>query len=558
METTLMTAQLAKMNSVSPFLPEEMTSRLKTMETFFREEKPVISILATNKKLLADFEKSLSAELEGKWKTNAYITEPTVEEYSDDYLHGVINEVMASDFILILTTALRIAPTGVYTIMNGIRPFHKRTFIFLCDLQQVPKREEVITRKISEAGHTFELEHVHVYACGPKTEKAAQILPIDEQLIQVQEIIADMVKRAKSEQQDYYLTYLHNRVLDYVIILHQEYLKSRLDISCEKRLLVQTFNSLHLEFRNFRTDINEIQKTLMEELGSITWNTVKSKIVEDEGELPLTEHLFASIQTALVSLYNATITKLKNEKSLSLKEQLGTLAKDMQKTLNRNYEALAKIQKVDSATLKQLKQTIKDYSFLKPLYTKVDNLETNLYGDILNQYQDLIVKETTTFKIKLLHTFRGEKRVPVLDAGEQKETLQQTQQEQGENQDQKDNQEQGNNHEQKDNQIQGDNQEQNATNELENRNKSKDASIWIQKFSVIKHELFEHEMGSAINSISRSLLDIVEEKVNASKASIQSSLEDSLEQYQIKIIDLYNELADKHEKKFAAIQQFIK
>jgi hypothetical protein len=272
----------------------------------------------------------------------------------------------------------------------------------------------------------------------------------------------------------------------------------------------------------------------------------------------LTEHLFASMQTALVSLYNATITKLKNEKSLSLKEQLGTLAQGMQKTLNRNYEALAKIKNVDSAILKQLKQTIKDDSFLNPLYTKVDNLETNLYGDILNQYQDLIVKETTTFKIKLLHSLRREKQVPVMDAGEQKETLQQTQQEQGENQDQKDNQEQGNNQEQKDNQHQGDNQEQNTTNELENRNKSKDASIWIQKFSVIKHELFEHEMESAINSISRALLEIVEEKVNASKASIQSSLEDSLEQYQSKIFELYKELADKHEKKFAVIQQFIK
>jgi hypothetical protein len=106
METTLMTAQLAKMNSVSPFLPEEIASRLKTMEIFFREEKPVISILATNKKLLTDFEKSLPAELEGKWKTNAFITEPTVEEYSDDYLKKVIKEVMASDFIFILTTAL--------------------------------------------------------------------------------------------------------------------------------------------------------------------------------------------------------------------------------------------------------------------------------------------------------------------------------------------------------------------------------------------------------------------------------------------------------------------
>lgn len=547
-----MTAQLNKMNSVSSFLPKEMVARIKTMETFIWEEKPVISILATNKKLLAEFEKSLSPELEGQWKTKTYITEPTVEEYSDDYLNGVINEVMASDFVLILTTALRIAPTGVYTIMNGIRSFHKRTFIFLCDLQQVPKREEVIMRKISEAGHAFEVEHVHVYACGPKTEKVAQILPIANQLFQVQEIINDKVKRAKSEQQDFNVTYLHNKVLDSVMNLHQDYLQSRKDISSEKRLLIQTFNSLQLEFRNFRTDINDIQKTLMEELGSITWNTVKSKIVETEGELPLTEHLFASIQTALVSLYNATITKLKNEKSLSLKEQLRSLAQGMQKTLNRNVEAFAKIQNIDSATLKQLKQTIKDDSFLNPLYTKVDNLETNLYGDILNKYQDLIVKETSTFKIKLLHSLRGEKQVLATEAEDQKETLQQTQQEQGENQEQKDNQEQGNNQDQKGNLV------QNPSNELVSKSKSKDASIWIQKYSVIKHELFEHEMESAINSISRVLLEIVEEKVNASKAAIQSSLEDSLEQYQIKIIDLYNELADKHETKFAAIQRFIK
>ncbi|MEW9053056.1 MAG: hypothetical protein AB2392_17990 [Neobacillus sp.] len=558
METSLLTAQITKMNSVSPFLSEEMASRIKKMETFIKADKPVISILATNKKLLAEFEKSLSPELESQWITKAYITEPTVEDYSDDYLKGVIKEVMASDFVLILTTALRIAPTGVYTIINGIKSFHKRTFIFLCELQQVPKREEVITRKISEAGHAFEIEHVHVYACGPKTEKVALILPIADQLFQVQDIIADKVKRAKSEQQDYYMTFLHNKVLDSVMNIHKEYLQSRVDISNEKRLLIQTFNSLQLEFRNFRTDINEVQKTLMEELGSITWNTVKSKIVETEGELPLTEHLFASIQTALVSLYHATITKLKNEKSLSLKEQLGTLAQAMQKTLNRNYEALAKIQNIDSSTLNQLKKIIKDDSFLNPLYTKVDKLETNLYGDILNQYQDLIVKETSTFKINLLHSLRGEKQVPVIDAREQKETLQQTKQEQGKNQEQKNHQEQGSSQERNDNQDQKDNQVQNTSYDLEIKSKSKDPSVWSQKFSVIKHELFEHEMESAINSISRALLEIVEEKVNDTKASIQSSFEDSLDLYQIKIVDLYNELANKHEKKFAGIQQFIK
>jgi hypothetical protein len=533
-----METQLNKIQLVIPFLTERLTSQVKRMEEATREERPVISILATNKKLLAEFQDSLPPELAENWKINSYITEPTFEDYSEDYLKGITEDVMASDLIILLTTALRIAPTGVYTIINSIRSYRKRTFILLGELQQVPKKEEVIMRKISEAGQAFDIENVHVYACGPKSVKVSQILPISERIVHVNDIINEKLKRSKSEQTEKYVNHIYNQVFEHVMNIHKDYLQTRQSISSEKNLMMQNFKSLQLQFRNFRTDMNDLQQTFLEELGTITWNMVKGKIVEEEGEIPLNEHLFASVENALIDLYNAAITKIKDNNSL--KENLTLVAHDMQKSLYRDIEALSKIPNVDVGVLKQLKELIVDDQFLQPLYSRLDNLETSLYTRIFSQYRNIIVEKTSTFKIKLFHSLRGERNINERNEGNKDNEPKDTEQELEDKQNVK------------------------SSNDAENENKHNNnsskgnKSIWSQKYSLIKHELFEHEMESAISSISESLLELAQEKISSSKQSVIGSLEEGLESYQNQIIDLYNQLAKKHEEKFIAIKEFIK
>lgn len=539
-----METQITKIQLVTPFLTERLISQVKRAEEALQEERPVISILATNKKLLAEFNDSLPPELADNWIRYEYITEPTFEDYSEEYLQGIVNESLASDFIILLTTALRIAPTGIYTIINSIRSYHKRTFILLGELQQVPKKEEVIMRKISEAGQAFEIETVHVYACGPKSEKVSQILPITKQLVQVNDIIKEKLSRSKSEQTEKYVSHTYNQVFEHVLNIHKDYLQTRQSLSSEKKLMMQNFNSLQLQFRNFRTDMNDLQQTFLEELGTITWNMVKGKIVEDEGELPLNEHLFASVQNALIALYNVAITKIKDNHSTSLKEKLTVVAHDMQKSLYRDIDALSKISDVDDEVLNQLNELIVDDSFLQPLYSRLDNLETSLYTDILSQYRNIIVDKTSTFKIKLFHSLRGERKVSESDKGEARDETEDKTKDK----------------EQKPEDKQDANNSSDTENETKNDENSSQGnqSYWTQKYSLIRHELFEHEMESAISSISESLLEMAQEKISSSKQSVIGSLEEGLESYQNQIIDLYNQLAKKHEEKFVAIKEFIK
>lgn len=162
-----------KLHTGYEYMESEMIFEIKQFEDYSCRTKPIVTILCSeNRQRMA-----MNILVNNIDDVDFYVC----GTYNDEDMAEAMNKALYSDAIIVNTTALKIAPKGLYDVLESISSVDKEIYIMLSGWASLPKTKELSESKTQKAIESFSFAKIN--ACKNAFDKPMDGFTLTDELI---------------------------------------------------------------------------------------------------------------------------------------------------------------------------------------------------------------------------------------------------------------------------------------------------------------------------------------------------------------------------------------
>lgn len=512
---------LTQLENVKAELSKTFNKNFENLKQYLNEDNPIVYVLSTNSKLLRDFNESYIVSGNDNFKIFQFNTEEVTSGNSDVFIKEISNKAIFSDYILILTTALRIAPSGIHSIMDSLKRLNKITFIFICEFQQLPQNDETIKRKVSEAGKLFDLKNVKCFACSNERNPKTELLkPLPEALTIFKELVKESFEKVRCEQSEKLIKHVYDLALKEAFAIKDRYLTLKSFLNEERQIAHSTIEGIKIVSNSVTSEFSSLKESVYASINEITWEKIKAKMMNEKNAIPEGEAFIEELIRILNEEVEDSIKKIKQLQKKQISNKLEQIIQDAKITLERNYQALFKVAGIGSELLSEMKNSIYNEAIFDKVRHKCMEFEETYVQLIENEVKKNITLGADDIRLKILNSIKSLKNTIVFSNVISKKSK--------------------------------------YRNDIEGTSTPKTNSSNIAKcFDFMIDKTFDAVMNGIISSVINQLVEYAEAVIDNGRNVILNMLKESIDQYCQSFISCYPRFATENENRFSALNNFI-
>lgn len=143
-----------KLHIASEYMDAELITEIQQFEDYSFRTKPIVTILCSENRL--------------RMNVNNLVTDINDVDfyvcgtYNDEDLAEAMNKALYSDAVIANTTALKLAPKGLYDVLESISKVDKEVYLILSGWASLPKTKELSESKIKKVLEEFPFAKINV------------------------------------------------------------------------------------------------------------------------------------------------------------------------------------------------------------------------------------------------------------------------------------------------------------------------------------------------------------------------------------------------------------
>ena len=490
-------------------LSPSFNSYFANFKEYISESNPRVFIFSTSDYLTNELNEYINDHY---WKIFIFSGKELSSHNSDKQIKEIAERAYFSDYIIILTTALRIAPNYLYQIMKLINTnFNKKVFIVVGEFDQLPKKEKVVKRKLFEVGKAFEIMNIETFAYSKSNNKSSElVLQMKEITNSISNTIYKSKDRIRKEQKDKLADFLYRLAKEEANAINNDYQEIRKLINEERKLSHSAFQSALVLSKTVKSGFSEFSNNIFSKISDISWSEIENDLIdnnEDEDEL------YNNISNIILERFlNNVILNEDDEVSALIPQKIEDVIYEIIIIFKRNFNALEKVNVFDTDILKEMKISLLSESFFNSIKSESKDF-SNQFNAVLEENISTIVNQNLkNIRVKALRLLMETK--PNIYEDEESE-------------------------------------------ETEN-NQNQTINYMRGKYHFAIDEAFKKLMNSIFITIKNDIVEEVENFITDNEKRIISRFNDSVEKYSQKQISFYTEFINSNEKKFHTVNQFLK
>lgn len=499
---------ILQLESVQKDLSPSFNYYFNNFKEYLNESNPKVFVFSTSDYLTKEFNEYLN---DSDWKTFIVSGKELSSYNSERQIKEIADRTYFCDYIIILTTALRIAPNYLYQIMKLIKTnFNKKVFIVVGEFEQLPKKEEVIKRKLFEIGKAFEITNIETFAHSKSNNKKSRLIFQTKEIINsISNTIYKSKDFIKKEQKNELLNFLLRLAKEEANAINNDYHEIRKLITEERKLSHSAFQSAVVLSKTIKSGFSEFSNHILSKISNLSWSEIENDLLDNnENEEELYNNL---LNIVLERFLNNVILYEDDEVSALIPRKIEDVIYDILTIFKRNYDALEKVNLFDPDVLSRMKKSLLSESFFNSIKSESGNF-CNQFNAVLEEKTATIVNQNlNNIKLKALKLLMESK--PDIYEDEENE-------------------------------------------ETENNKKHK-INYMQEKYHIVINEAFKKLMNSIFITIKNNIVEEVENFIADNEKRIVSRFNDSVEKYSQKQISFYTVFLNSNEKKFQTVNQFL-
>jgi len=143
-----------KLHIASEYMDAELITEIQQFEDYSFRTKPIVTILCSENRLRLTVN-NIVTDIDD---VDFYVC----GTYNDEDLAEAMNKALYSDVVIANTTALKLAPKGIYDVLESISKVDKEVYLILSGWASLPKTKELSESKIKKALEEFPFAKINV------------------------------------------------------------------------------------------------------------------------------------------------------------------------------------------------------------------------------------------------------------------------------------------------------------------------------------------------------------------------------------------------------------
>jgi len=144
---------LDKLHIGKEYMDAELISEIQQFEDYSYRTKPIVTVLCSeNRQRMAI--NTIVSDIDA---VDFYVC----GTYNDEDLAEAMNKAWYSDVIIVNTTALKLAPKGLYDVIESAAKIDKDIYIMLSGWASLPKTKELSENKSKKAAEEFSFAKIN-------------------------------------------------------------------------------------------------------------------------------------------------------------------------------------------------------------------------------------------------------------------------------------------------------------------------------------------------------------------------------------------------------------
>jgi len=338
---------LDKLHIGKEYMDAELISEIQQFEDYSYRTKPIVTVLCSeNRQRMAI--NTIVSDIDA---VDFYVC----GTYNDEDLAEAMNKAWYSDVIIVNTTALKLAPKGLYDVIESAAKIDKDIYIMLSGWASLPKTKELSENKSKKAAEEFSFAKIN--ACKNVFDKPMDGFYLPDEVIKeyVAKIILNYEHTHKTQELALY-KWLHKKTRNFCSLLAD-------NIRSESNL----FDNLQIvmELKKRRYEITFSNNTVNVDNASIMIEDSINQITKDEV-------IYSIEKETIIPAKKAVIEDSANAQNIAKRYVVDTIIEIIEEyrqndDISLTYKADAKISAV-SDDLTSILSNINDCRFINTLH----------------------------------------------------------------------------------------------------------------------------------------------------------------------------------------------
>lgn len=270
-----------KLHIASEYMDAELITEIQQFEDYSFRTKPIVTILCSENRLRMAVN-NLVTDIDD---VDFYVC----GTYNDEDLSEAMNKALYSDVVIANTTALKLAPKGLYDVLESISKVDKEIYLILSGWASLPKTKELSDSKTKKALEDFSFAKIN--ACKNAYDKPLEGFYSTDELLNdyVAKILLNYEHTHKTQENALYKK-LYKKTRDFCSLLS--------DNIRSEAILFDNLQTV-MEFKKRRYEITFSNNTVNVSDASSTIESNINQLSKDEVIYSIEREMGISAQNAL-------------------------------------------------------------------------------------------------------------------------------------------------------------------------------------------------------------------------------------------------------------------
>lgn len=406
----LLTVHKEKMDS-------KLIEKIDRFRTFTQMELPQIAVLCSEKVLFNEMQQLFTT-----------FGGADITVYSTFNEEDNIFDIMLSDAIVVVTSALKTAPIGLSSVLEKVAPISKEIYVMLGCWESMPKDPKLANKKSASVPDIF--PHSKVCAVRNYFKHPADGFVLPEKAAQdMFDFICNDFSRLRSEQEEKIYQWLKKYVVEYHAFQRSKIYNELTGISNSQRIMTAKQDEYRIRISHLAVSIQSLLDSIENKLSQIRIseiefdkdddiNSLRSLVSEDKSQAE------AIVKKRLVDRIVSTLKNIESYEDTSVLNKGKALSADCINDLMNMCSKIQKMEFVPSQLVEELNEHIENCSFIEDIATQYASLVEKVIESLTEKVKPIVFSYRFTQKPNAVSTalqtgkkifFDGDEEVRVTD-----------------------------------------------------------------------------------------------------------------------------------------------